>query len=104
MIMSFSLFGKPQNDTLMSKEELFIIFCVFRSRPVVGTLFMLARLLSIAQAPHGPICLGGLVTMIVAALFQRERLSRVTPTADHIPMDLSFCFNVGMIRYIERNQ
>ena len=59
-------------DTLVSKEKLFIMFCVFRSRPVVGTSFMLARLLSIAQAPHGPICDGGLVTMISSALFQRE--------------------------------
>ena len=101
MIMSFTLFGKPQNDKLVSKEELFIIFCVFRSRPVVGTSFKLARLPSITQAPHGPICVGGLVTMIADAIFQRERLSRLTPAADHIPLHLSFCFNVGTIRYME---
>ena len=69
MLLSFSFFGKPQNDTLVSKEELFIMFCVFRSRPVIGTSFMLARLLSIAQAPHGPISVGVLVTMIASALF-----------------------------------
>ena len=65
---------------------------------------MLARLLSIAQAPHGPICVGGLVTMIANALFLRESLSRLTPAADFIPLDLSLCFNVGMIKYLEPNQ
>src|ERR1044072_4264341 len=80
------------------------MFCVFRSRPVVGTSFMLARLLSIAQAPHGPICVGGLVTMITNALFLREPLTRLTLTANFILLDLSLCFNIGMIRYLEPNQ
>ena len=104
MILAFTLFGKPQNDTLVSKEELFIMFCVFQYRPVVGASFMIARLLSIAQAPHGPICVGGLVTMIAKALFSREPLSCLTPAGNYTPLDLTLCFNVGMIRCLEPNQ
>ena len=97
MILAFTLFGKPQNDTSVSKEELFIMFCVFQSRRVVGASFMLARLQSIAQATHGPTCVDGLVTMITNALFLREPLSRLTPVDDFISLDMSLCFNVGMI-------
>ena len=65
---------------------------------------MIAHLLSIAQTPHGPICVGGLVTMIAKALFLREPLSRLTPASNFTPLDLTFCFNVGMIRHLEPNQ
>ena len=42
--------------------------------------------------------------MISTDLFLREPLSILTPTTNFIPLDLSLCFNVGMVRYLEPNQ
>ena len=47
-ILAFSLFGKPINRLSVSRDELFIIYCAFQSRPVIGVSFMIANMFAIA--------------------------------------------------------
>ena len=96
-ILAFTFFGKPINRLSVSRDELFIIYCAFQSRPVIGASFMIANMSAIAQCTHGPICVGGLVTMIAEALSLRSSLSRLTPYARYYTMDIPFCFNISLI-------
>lgn len=98
MVLAYTLFGKPESNTIVSRDELFILFCVFHSMPVNVETFMLANLDRIAHATHGSILIGGQVTMIVAALALRTALSRITPLGGIRPMDITFCFNRILIR------
>ncbi|MCI53480.1 hypothetical protein A2U01_0074727, partial [Trifolium medium] len=34
MLLAHTIFGKPENDTAVSKEELFILYCAFQGRHV----------------------------------------------------------------------
>ena len=63
-ILAHTLFGKEENNTLVSKDELFIIYCASQGRPVNAVTFMMETFSSIAQEPNTPIIMGGLVTMI----------------------------------------
>lgn len=79
MILAYTLFGKPESSTIVSRDELFIMLCVFQSRLVNVVTFMLGNLDRIANATHGPILIGGHVIMISIALTLRTALSRLTP-------------------------
>ncbi|CAJ2661735.1 unnamed protein product [Trifolium pratense] len=35
MLLAHTIFGKPENDTAVSKEELFILYCAFQGRPLI---------------------------------------------------------------------
>ncbi|MCI32077.1 hypothetical protein A2U01_0053289 [Trifolium medium] len=43
MILAHTIFGKSKNDTAVTKEELFIKFCVSKGRPVNIAPFILAN-------------------------------------------------------------
>lgn len=68
MVLAHTLFGKCENITIVSKEELIILFCVFQSRHINTVTFMLASLDIISQAVVKPILIRGLVTMIVVTI------------------------------------
>lgn len=59
MILAYTLFGKSESSTIVSRDELFIMFCVFQSRPFNVAAFMLANLDRISRATHCPILIGG---------------------------------------------
>lgn len=67
-ILDHTLFGKEQNITSVSKDELFIMYCASQSRAVNAATFMIANFDRMAQATHGPILIGGLMTMIANAI------------------------------------
>ena len=98
MILAYTLFGKAESDNNVSRDELFIMFCVFQSRPVNGATFMFDILCRISRADYGPILIGGLVTKIADAMGFRTRLSQINPLGEFCPMNITFCFNRGMIR------
>lgn len=64
---------------------------------------MLANIDRIAHATHGPILIGGLITMIVADIGLRTPLSHFTPLGGIRPMNIVFCFNHRLIRNIGPN-
>lgn len=103
MILAYTLFRKKESITFVSKDEIFIIFCVFQSRPVNAATFMLANLDRIAHATQGPILIGGLVIMIVAAIGLRIPLSHLTPLGGIQLMNVIFCFNHRLIRDLRPN-
>lgn len=59
---------------------------------------MLANLNRIAHDAHGPILVGGLVTMIVDVIGLRYPIARTNPLGGIRPMNLHFCFNHDIIR------
>lgn len=54
-ILAHTLLGKEENITSVSRDELFIMFCVFQSQPINVATFMLSNLDRIAQNTNGPI-------------------------------------------------
>lgn len=104
MILAYTVFGKEENITSVFRDKVFIIFCVFQSRPVNVVTFMLANLDRIAHATHRPILIGGLLTMIVATISLRIPLSHLTPLGGIRLMNIVFCFSHGIIRNLGHNE
>ncbi|XP_050907824.1 uncharacterized protein LOC127121351 [Lathyrus oleraceus] len=74
------------------------MYCASQVRPVNAATFMIANLDRISQDNHGPILVGGLVTMIANAIGLNHPLIRVIR-----PMNIQFCFNTGIIRNLGPN-
>lgn len=96
-ILDHTLFGKEENITAISKDELLILYCASQGRPVNTTTFMLANLAKISRETHGPIIIGGLITMIVDVIGLRYPLNHLHAFGGIRPMHLNFCFNRGII-------
>lgn len=96
-ILAHTLFGKEENITSISREELFILYCASQGRPVNVAAFMLANLDKIARETHDTIIIGGLITIIVDAIGLRYPLNRLHAFGGIRPMHLNFCLNRGII-------
>ena len=96
-IIAHTIFGKQQNVTSVSRDELFIMYCASQSRPMNGAAYMLANMERIIQTPNAPILLGGLVTMLSNAIGLRRPMLGSAPLYGIKPMDIAFCFNTSMI-------
>lgn len=96
-ILAHTLFGKKQNFTQVSRDELFIIFCASQNRPVNGAAYMLANFTLIAQDTRAPILIGGLVTMIANAIGLHQPLLCLNPYGGIQPMNINFLFNSAFI-------
>lgn len=96
-ILAHTLFGKEENITAVSRDELFILYCASQGRPVNVASFMLANLDRISRETHCTIIIGGLVTMIADVLCLRYPLNRLHAFGGIHPMHLNFCFNWGII-------
>ena len=96
-ILAHTLFGKEQNISLVSRDELFILFCASQNRPVNAATFMLANFVRIIETAHTPILIGGLVTMIANAIGMRQPLLGLNPYGGIRPMNIRFCFNTHLI-------
>jgi hypothetical protein len=97
MIIAHTFFGKPVNNKTVSKEELFIMFCVSQERPVNAAAFLLANIVKIIQTPSSRISIGGFITFIARALNLHTPLSQIILSAGVQPMDIIFCFNNHLI-------
>src|SRR3954468_23918967 len=96
-IIAHYIFGKPDNVTEVSREELFIMFFSSQNRPVNAIAFMLTNFERITQDEVSPIRIGGFVTMIANAIEMRVPLLTLTPYGTHNSMDINYCFNRGII-------
>jgi hypothetical protein len=67
-ILAHTLFGKEENNTLLSRDELFILLCVDQGRHVNIVTFRMERFVHLAKNNRTPIIIGGLVTMIADAI------------------------------------
>ncbi|WJX68337.1 hypothetical protein P8452_52715 [Trifolium repens] len=68
MIIAHTFFGKPPNNTTVTKEEIFLMFCVSQSRPVIAAAFLLSNFTKIIEDPTRCISIGGFVTFLAKAL------------------------------------
>lgn len=96
-ILAYTLFGKEENVTSVSRDELFIMYCASQGRPVNVVTFMLENLDRISRETQSTILIGGLVTMIADAIGLRYLLNRIHAFEGIRPMHLNFCFNCGII-------
>lgn len=96
-ILAHTLFGKEENITFVSRDELFIMYCASQGRPVNAATFMLVNLDKIVRGTQGIILIGGLVTMIADVIGLRYPLNRIHGFGGIRPMHLNFCFNRGII-------
>lgn len=64
MVLAHTFFGKSDNNDIVSKEELFIMLCVFKFGPVHYDAFLLVNLDTIAKSTRGIIFFSGIVTSI----------------------------------------
>ncbi|GAU41112.1 hypothetical protein TSUD_398080 [Trifolium subterraneum] len=102
MILSHTIFGKPQWDTAVSKEELFIMLCAFQGRLVNLATFILTNFNKIVERANHYICIGGFVTLLAKAMGLHNRLNKLKPfrtalTSGPRYLDLTFCFNSSLI-------
>ncbi|CAJ2652679.1 unnamed protein product [Trifolium pratense] len=99
-IIAHTFFRKPTNIQTVTKEELFLMFCVSQNRPVNAAVFLLNNIAKIIKEPTSRISIGGFVTFFARALGLHAQLSCVTPSASIQPMDIIFCFNQHLIGYL----
>jgi hypothetical protein len=96
-ILAHTLFGKEVNNTVVSRDELFILLCVDQGPHVNVVTFMMERFVHLAKNNRTPIIIGGLVTMIADAIGLRRPLYEHTPFGHIRPMDIEFCFDRRII-------
>ncbi|KAI5399613.1 hypothetical protein KIW84_064803 [Lathyrus oleraceus] len=91
MILAHSFPGRPDAETLLSEEEIFLLFCASQSHPVACGNFLLYGLSSVAGSSEGIIHVGGIVTQIATALGHGETVEepRSPFVADYTPTSLS---------------
>ncbi|CAJ2652102.1 unnamed protein product [Trifolium pratense] len=102
MILAHTIFGKQENDTTVSKDELFIMFCAFQGRPVNLAPFVLANLQKLVETPNRRICIGGFVTLLARAIGLDDSLGQLIPYGTPLAsgfryLNINFCFNRGLI-------
>ena len=96
-ILAHTIFGKPQNVTTVSKDELFIMFCASQNRPVNAITYLLRTWVDLIDTDHAPIRMGGLVTMIANVVGLRQPFRHLNAFSGVTCMTIEFCFNTGMI-------
>jgi hypothetical protein len=97
MILAHTIFAKPEYDTVVSKEELFIMFCASQGRPVNIATFILANLDRLSKNMNRRISMGGFVTFLAKAIRLQTHLDNIVsygaPYASGFRyMDVTFCF------------
>ncbi|CAJ2668201.1 unnamed protein product [Trifolium pratense] len=102
MILAHTIFGKQENDTTVSKDELFIMFCAFQGRLVNLAPFVLANLQKLTETPNRRICIGGFVTFLARAIGLDDSLGQLIPYGTPLSsgfryLNINFCFNHDLI-------
>ena len=96
-ILAHTIFGKPQNVTTVSKDELFIMFCASQNRPVNAITYLIRTFVDLIDTDHAPIRMGGLVTMIANVVGPRQSFKHLNAFTGITCMTIEFCFNTGII-------
>lgn len=98
MILAHSFLGFPETETLLSEEEIFLLFCATQSRPVACGNFLLKGLASVARSSVGIIHVGGIVTQIATALGLSRKLLHLRTFCCYTTLDIDFCLDRGLMR------
>lgn len=106
MILAHTIFAKPEHDTSVSKEELFIILCASQGRPVNIATFMLANLDKLSKNMNHSISMGSFITFLAKKIGLQTHLDQIVsigaPYASGFRyMDVTFCFNRHLIGNLE---
>lgn len=104
MVLEKTFFGKSENTVIVSKEELFIMFSVFQSRPIHYASFLLASLNTIANSARGCIHVGGIVTSIVLAIGLHNQVTHLNPLRELILIDVNHCLSRQFVRVRRPNK
>ena len=75
MILAHSFLRRQDAETLLSEEEIFLLFCASQSHPVACGNFLLDNLSGISRSTEGVIHVGEIITQIVVALGLSRNLS-----------------------------
>lgn len=98
MILAHSFLGRPDAETLLSEEEIFLLLCATQSRPVACGNFLLYGLSSVARSSKGVIHVGGIITQIAIALGLSHKLLHLKTFCEYTTMDIDFCLTRGLMR------
>lgn len=98
MVLAQTFFGRCENMELVSKEDLFIIFSVFQSRPINSAAFLLSSLDKIANSTRGYILVGGKITHIALALGLNNQIENLVLIHGHNLIDIEHCLNKSLVR------
>ncbi|KAI5417479.1 hypothetical protein KIW84_042185 [Lathyrus oleraceus] len=98
MILAHSFLGRPDTETLLSEEEIFLLFCASQSRHVACGNFLLCGLSNVTRSSEGVIHVGGIITQIVIALGLSRKLLHLTTFCGYTILDIDFCLTRGLIR------
>ena len=98
MILAHSFLGRPDAETLLSEEEIFLLFCASQSRPVACGNFLLYSLSGISRSTEGVIHVGGIITQIAVALGLSRKLLQLLTYCGYTTMDIDFCLTRGLMR------
>lgn len=88
MILAHSFLGRLDAETLLSEEEIFLLFCVSQSRPVACGKFLPCGLNSVARSFEGVIHVEGIVTQIAIALGLSRKLLHLRTFCGYTTMDI----------------
>lgn len=104
MVLAQTFFRKSENTDTVSKEELFILFRVFQSRPIHSATFLLASMNIIANSTRGYIHVGGIVTFIALTIGLPNKVTHLTPLREFTLVDINHCLNRKFIRVKRPNE
>lgn len=97
-----SKIGKSDNTYIISKKELFIIFCVFQSRPVHSTTFLLFHLNKMDKQRTWNIYFCGLITSITLSVSLWYPFARLVSLGGITSLDIDLC--ITQVRIHQPNQ
>lgn len=98
MVLTQTFFGRSENTDTITKEELFIMFSVFQSRPINSTTFLFANLDKISQSTQGPILVGEIATSITFVVGLQNQVAHLVPVRSHNLIDINHFLNKALIR------
>lgn len=98
MVVAQIFFRKEENVGPISKEEMFIMFSVFQSRPINFAAFLLACLDNVDNSITRNIYVGGTVTHIALTLGLYNQVAYLAHIYGYNLLDLDHCLNRGLVR------
>ncbi|KAI5425497.1 hypothetical protein KIW84_031340 [Lathyrus oleraceus] len=98
MILAHSFLGRSDAETLLSEEEIFLLFYASQSLPVACGNFLLCGLSGVSRSSEGVIHVGGIITHIAIALGLSRKILHLRTHYGYTTMDIDFCLTRGLMR------
>lgn len=104
MVLAQTFFEKNENTDTINKEEPFIMFTVFQSRPIHSATFLLSSLNTIANSTREYIHVGEIVTSIALAIGLCDQVIHLTPLRELTLIDVNQWLNKKLVRVKRPNE